>query len=49
VREEAKAEQEFHVYEEMEKAEAAAMESQRRELRQFMIILKDQATVPAPH
>ncbi|HKV62198.1 MAG TPA: tetratricopeptide repeat protein [Candidatus Acidoferrum sp.] len=42
VREEAKAEQEFRVYEEMEKAETAALENQRRELRQFMIILKDQ-------
>jgi tetratricopeptide (TPR) repeat protein len=49
VREEVKAEQEFHVYEQMEKAEAAAMESQRRELRQFMIILKDQPAVASPH
>lgn len=49
VREEAKAEQEFRVYEEMEKAESAALESQRRELRQFMIILKDQPAPPAPH
>jgi tetratricopeptide (TPR) repeat protein len=43
------AEQEFRVYEQMEKAETAAMESQRRELRQFMIILKDQPPAPAPH
>jgi tetratricopeptide (TPR) repeat protein len=47
--EESKAEEEFHMYEKMEKAETAAMESQRRELRQFMIILKDQPAIPAPH
>lgn len=40
--EEAKAEQEFRVYEEMQKAETAALEKERRELRQFLIILKDQ-------
>jgi hypothetical protein len=38
------AEREFRVYERMEKAETAALENQRRELRQFMIILKDQPT-----
>jgi tetratricopeptide (TPR) repeat protein len=47
--EESRAEQEFRVYEQMEKAETAAMESQRRELRQFMIILKDQPAAPSPH
>ena len=47
--EESKAEQEFKVYEQMEKAETAAMESQRRELRQFMIILKDQPAASSPH
>jgi len=46
--EESKAEQEFRVYEEMEKAETAAIESQRRELRQFLIILKDQPSAPSP-
>jgi tetratricopeptide (TPR) repeat protein len=40
--EEAKAEQEFRRYEEMQKAETAALEKERRELRQFLIILKDQ-------
>ena len=40
--EEAKAEQEFRVYGEMQKAETAALEKERRELRQFLIILKDQ-------
>lgn len=49
VQEEAKAEQEFQVYDQMVKAETAAMESQRRELRQFLIILKDQPATPAPH
>jgi len=44
--EETKAEQEFQVYEKMEKEETAAMESQRRELRQFMIILQDQPAAP---
>jgi tetratricopeptide (TPR) repeat protein len=47
--EESKAEQEFQVYEQMEKAETAAVESQRRELRQFMIILKDQPAATSPH
>jgi tetratricopeptide (TPR) repeat protein len=40
--EESKAEQEFQEYEKIEKAETVAIESQRRELRQFLIILKDQ-------
>ena len=40
--EEAKAEQAFRVYEGMQKAETAALEKERRELRQFLIILKDQ-------
>jgi len=42
MKEEAKAEKEFRVYEEMQKAETAALEKERRELRQFLIILKDQ-------
>jgi len=37
------------VYEQMEKAETAALESRRRELRQFMIILKDQPAASTPH
>lgn len=45
-REEAKAEHEFHIYEEMTKAETAAREKERRELRQFLIILKDQPLAP---
>lgn len=43
---EAKAEQEFHVYEEMTKAETTAWEKERRELKQFLIILKDQPLAP---
>jgi tetratricopeptide (TPR) repeat protein len=46
--EESKAEQEFQRYEKIERAETAAMESQRRELRQFLIILKDQPATPSP-
>lgn len=45
-KEEVKAEQEFRVYEEMTKAEAEAREKERRELRQFLIILKDQPSTP---
>jgi tetratricopeptide (TPR) repeat protein len=46
--EESKAEQEFRRYEQMEKAETAAIESRRRELRQFLIILEDHPAGPAP-
>jgi tetratricopeptide (TPR) repeat protein len=46
---ESKAELEFRTYEQMEKAESAAIESQRRELRQFLIILKDQPAASSPH
>lgn len=46
--EESKASREFRVYEQMEKAETAAIESQRRELRQFLIILKDQPPASSP-
>jgi tetratricopeptide (TPR) repeat protein len=42
--ENAKAQQEFDVYEQIEKIDAAESERQRRELRQFQIILKDQPT-----
>jgi tetratricopeptide (TPR) repeat protein len=40
--EESKAEREFQRYKQVEETETAAIESQRRELRQFLIILKDQ-------
>src|SRR5207302_753773 len=38
ISEESKAEQEFWEYEKIEKAETAAIERQRRELRQFLVI-----------
>jgi hypothetical protein len=46
--EESKAEQEFLVYEKVEKTETATIERQRRELRQFLIILKDQPAASSP-
>ena len=46
--EESKADQEFREYEKVEKAEIAAIEIQRRELRQFLIILKDQPSAASP-
>ena len=46
--EESKAEQEFQTYEKVEKTESAAIERQRRELRQFLIILKDQPAAASP-
>jgi tetratricopeptide (TPR) repeat protein len=42
-----RAEQEFATYKAAQSREAADLERQRRELRQFLIVLKDQAT-PAP-
>ena len=39
--EEAKAQSEIAEYKELEKAEAAVVERQRRELRQFLVVLKD--------
>src|SRR2546421_4998160 len=49
ISEESKAEQEFREYEKIEKAETAAIERQRRELRQFLVILKDQPAAATPH
>ena len=46
--ERAKAQQEFDVYEQIEKIDAAESERQRRELRQFLIILKDQPAAASP-
>ena len=46
--EKTKAQQEFQAYEQAEKTEAADLERQRRELRQFLIILKDQPPVTPP-
>lgn len=41
-KQEAKAEQEFRVYEKIQKEETAAREKEQKELRQFLIILKEQ-------
>jgi Flp pilus assembly protein TadD len=46
--EKSKAEQEFATYKEIEKEEAAERERERRELRQFLIILKDQPAGTQP-
>jgi len=42
VNDEANAEKETQLYKEADKAEADAIERQRREIRQFLVILKDQ-------
>jgi tetratricopeptide (TPR) repeat protein len=45
----AKAEHELRVYKEIERAEAAEAENERRELRQFVTILKDAPGASSPH
>lgn len=45
----AKAKQEFEAYEQAEKAEAAETERQQKELRQFLIILKDNKSSAPSH
>src|SRR6266404_652248 len=47
-KEESKAEEEFQEYEKMKKAETTEIERQRRELRQFLVILKDQPAASSP-
>jgi tetratricopeptide (TPR) repeat protein len=42
---ESKARDEFQLYEQIERADAAAIERQRRELRQFLVVLKEPAAV----
>jgi tetratricopeptide (TPR) repeat protein len=44
-----KSEREMQLFKEADKNETAAIEQQRREIRQFMIILKDQPQASAPH
>jgi tetratricopeptide (TPR) repeat protein len=46
--EKVRAQEEFQAYQQAEKAEAAEIERQRRELRQFLIILKDQPAATPP-
>ena len=43
---ETKAHQEFQEYEQIQKAEAAAIERERQELRQFLVILKNEPASP---
>ncbi len=47
--EEAKAQTEFEQYKQLDKTETAAIERQRRELRQFLFVLKDQPTDSQPN
>lgn len=47
--EKSKADQEIQLYKQAEKNEADEVERQRREVQQFLIILKDQPAVSAPH
>ena len=46
--EQEKAQQEFAVYQQIEKQEAAEVDRQRREVRQFLIVLKDQPSAGSP-
>lgn len=48
VGEEERSEQELKFYKQAEKSETAAIEQQRREIRQFLIILQDQPQASAP-
>jgi tetratricopeptide (TPR) repeat protein len=43
-----KSEQELQLYKQADKSETAAIEQQRREIRQFLIILQDQPQTPPP-
>jgi tetratricopeptide (TPR) repeat protein len=47
--EDAKAQAEFEAYQQAEKAETAEMDEERRELRQFLVILKDSPRKTSPH
>jgi tetratricopeptide (TPR) repeat protein len=43
-----KSEQEMHLYKQTDKTDTATIEQQRREIRQFLIILKDQPQLATP-
>ncbi len=45
----AKAQKEFNAYEQIEKIDAAELKHEQKELRQFLIILKDKPAVSTPH
>jgi tetratricopeptide (TPR) repeat protein len=44
-----KAHQEFEAYERVQNTKAAAIEKQRREIQQFVVVFKDQPPAPAAH
>jgi tetratricopeptide (TPR) repeat protein len=44
-----KAKQEFQVHDEIEKLQAAAVERQRREIKQFLVVLQGQPATPPAH
>src|SRR5271156_3002013 len=44
-----KAEHEFAIYKQCQKTESDALERERRELRQFLVILQDQPATSVPH
>lgn len=46
---EAEAEQEFQAHEQIEKTEAATIDRQRREVRQFLIVLRGQPEASPTH
>jgi tetratricopeptide (TPR) repeat protein len=46
--EDEKSEKELQLYKQADRSETAAIEQQRREIRQFLIILQDQPQAPAP-
>jgi tetratricopeptide (TPR) repeat protein len=46
---EKESEQELQLYKQADKTETASIEQQRREIRQFLIILKDQPQASVPH
>jgi Tfp pilus assembly protein PilF len=46
VGENAKAEQEFRAYEQLDKSQSAAVEQQRRQIRQFLVVLTDRTPMP---
>jgi tetratricopeptide (TPR) repeat protein len=45
----AKAKQEFQLHDEIEKLQAAAIERQRREVKQFLVVLQGQPAYPLAH
>jgi tetratricopeptide (TPR) repeat protein len=44
-----KAKQEFQLHDEIEKLQAAAVERQRREVKQFLVVLEGQPATPPAH